>query len=219
MMILQAARLEMVLRRASMPSKGARTSLEAHFSESFVNASILKYTTVLSEGREPNFQMLLTLPPPKDYQPEPTRAGIPRRWGNPWVKKKNHEGATKTEQETLGEEENTEEPILRMAPSAENPIECVPQVTPGPDKTSLLGYFWNTHQDVLSTNKKEVLNLHSARRGVRPESCNIHEASDLLRLHQIKPLKHRQALSAAHSLYDPVQAARFLSAQLKFMYR
>ena len=100
MMILRAARLELALKRASMPSKGARTSLEAHFSESFVNASILKYTTVLSEGKEPNFQMLLTLPPPKDYQLEPTRAGIPRRWGNPWVKKKNHEGATKTEQET-----------------------------------------------------------------------------------------------------------------------
>ena len=44
MMILRAARLELVLRRASMPSKGATTSLEAHFSESFVNASILKYT-------------------------------------------------------------------------------------------------------------------------------------------------------------------------------
>ena len=65
MMVLRAARLELVLRKASMPSKGARTSLEAHFSESFVNASILNYTIVLSEGKEPNFQMLLTLPPPK----------------------------------------------------------------------------------------------------------------------------------------------------------
>ena len=48
-----------------MPSKGARNSLEAHFSESFVNASILKYTTMLSEGKEPNFQMLLNQPPPE----------------------------------------------------------------------------------------------------------------------------------------------------------
>ena len=54
-MVLQAARLELFLKRASMPSKGARTSLEAHFSESFVNASILLYITVLSEGKEPNF--------------------------------------------------------------------------------------------------------------------------------------------------------------------
>ena len=63
------------------------------------------------------------------------------------------------------------------------------------------------------------MNLHPARRGVRPESCNIHEASDLLGLRQIKPLKHRQALRAAHSLYDPVQAVPFLAAQLKFMCR
>ena len=155
--------------------------------------------------------MLLNLPPLEGYELEPTRAGIPRRWGNPW-KKINREGALK-------EEENTEEPIWRMDSCAENPIECVPQVTQGPGETSLLGYFWNTHQYVLSANKKEVLNLHPARRGVKPEACNNLEASDLLRLHQIKPLKHRQALSAAHSLYDPVQAAPFLAAQLKFMYR
>ena len=135
-----------------------------------------------------------------------------RRWGNPW-KKTNRKG-------TLKEEEN-KEPILRMAPCAENPIECAPQVTPGNKKqeASLLGYFWNTHQDVFSTNKNEVLNLHPARRGVKPQAYDIHEASDLLRLHQIKLLKHRQALSAAHSLYDPVQAAPFLAARLKFMYR
>ena len=138
---------------------------------------------------------------------------MPRRRGNPW-KKRNRKGALK-------EEEKTEETILRMAPCAKNLIECVPQVTPGNKKqeTSLLGYYWNTHQDVLSTNKKEVLNLHPARRGVKPQAFDIHEASDLLRLHQIKPLKHRQALSAAHSLYDPVQAASFLATQLKFMYR
>ena len=64
-MVLRAARLELALKRASMPSKGARTSLEAQFSKSSVNASILKYTTVLSEGKEPNFQMLLNLPPPE----------------------------------------------------------------------------------------------------------------------------------------------------------
>ena len=127
-MILPVATLELVLKRASMPSKGAKTSMEAYFSESFVNASILKYTTVLSEGKEPNFLILLTLSPSKDYLLQPTRAGIPRRWGNPWLKKISHKGATKTEQETPGEEENTEEPILRMAPSEENPIECVPQV-------------------------------------------------------------------------------------------
>ena len=150
--------------------------------------------------------MLLKLPPQEDYELETTRAGIPRRWGNPW-KKINYKGALK-------EEGNTEEPILRMAPCVENLIECVPQVTLGPEEASLLGYFWNTQKDVLSTNKKEVLNLHPARRGGRPESCNIHEALDLLRLHQIKPLKHRQTLSPAHSLYDPVQGAPFLAAQL-----
>ena len=172
-----------------MPSKGATSSLEAHFSESFVNASILKYTTVLSQGKEPNFQMLVALPPPPDYEVwEPTRAGIPRRWGKPWVKKIKHKGATKTEQETVEEEGKMEEPILRMAASAENLIECAPHVAPGPGEASLLGYFWNPQQDVLSTNKKEVLNLHPARRGVRPEACNIHEASDLLRLHKLKPL-------------------------------
>ena len=47
----------------------------------------------------------------------------------------------------------------------------------------------------------------------------ISEATDLLRLHKLKPLKHRQALAAAHALYDPVQSAPFLAAQMKLMYR
>ena len=40
MMVLRAARLELALKRASMPSKGARTSLEAYFNASYFNASI-----------------------------------------------------------------------------------------------------------------------------------------------------------------------------------
>ena len=84
MMILRAARSELVLRRTSMPSKGATTSLEANGTESFVNASNDLFVRVLSEGEEePNFKMLLALPPPPDYEVwEPTIAGIPRRWEN-----------------------------------------------------------------------------------------------------------------------------------------
>ena len=74
--------------------------------------------------------------------------------GKPWVKKINHKGATKTKQETVEEEEKMKEPILRIAASEENPIKCAPTVAPGPGEASLLWHFWNTQQDVLSTNKK-----------------------------------------------------------------
>ena len=177
---------------------------------------------VFLEGNvEPKFQMLLALPPPPDYKVwEPTTAGVPSWWGKPWVKKmKQKRGETKTKPEPVEEGEKVEEPILQMAITLQNPAEQSPNVSPGLGEASLLGYFRNLQQDVLSTNKKEKLNLHPASRGVRPEACNIHEASNLLCIHCLKPLKHRQALSAAHSLYDTVQTAPFLSAQLKFIYR
>ena len=41
---LRAATLEYALRKASMPSKGITTSLEAHFDNVFVNVCVVKYT-------------------------------------------------------------------------------------------------------------------------------------------------------------------------------
>ena len=62
-------------------------------------------------------------------------------------------------------------------------------------------------------------NLCAPRRGLRPSWGEIFEATDLLRLHKEKLLKHRRALAAAHTLFDPVQSAPYLAAQMKFMYR
>ena len=63
------------------------------------------------------------------------------------------------------------------------------------------------------------MNLYPARRGIRPEYGNITDDRDILRLHKIRPLRHRQALACAHALFDIVSQAPFLAASLKFMYR
>ena len=113
--------------------------------------------------------MLLALPPPPDYKVwEPTTAGVPSWWGKPWVKKMTQKGGeTKTKPEPVEDGEKVEEPILQVANTLQNPAKQSQNVALGPGEASLLGYFRNLQQDVLST-KKETLNLHPARRGFRP---------------------------------------------------
>ena len=103
-----------------------------------------------------------------------------------------------------------------MAGSAAHPVEGQ---APGQGEATLLGYFWNLKTDAISTNKNTKLNLCAPHRGLRPSWGQISEATDLLRLHKEKPFKHRQAFAAAHTLYDSVQSAPYLAAQMKFMYR
>ena len=47
----------------------------------------------------------------------------------------------------------------------------------------------------------------------------ISEVSDLQRIHCLKPLKHRQALSCTQTVNDPVQSAPWTAVTLKYMYR
>ena len=72
---------------------------------------------------------------------------------------------------------------------------------------------------MISTDKADGLNLHPAKRGVRPDDKKIRSPDDLLRLHAEKPLRHRHALAAAHSTYDPLTACPWVSVLNKFCYR
>ena len=211
-LVLRAATLEAALIRASMPSKGARTSVQQYFQHELVNEAIRKYTQVLLAGGEPEFDLLLRLPPPPQFQVwEPNKAGLPRRWNKPWIQP----GAAQPLIFTQPSEPD-DEPILKMASTAEHPAESSAQNVQG---ATLLGYFWNLEKDTLSTNKNRKINMYPARRGFRPSWGEIMEAEDLLRLHKMKPLTHRQALACAHTLFDPIQAAPFLTSALKFMYQ
>ena len=199
---LRAATLEAALINASMPSKGATTLLHQHFQHELVNEAIKKYTEVLLAGDEPEFEILSLLPPPPQFQVwEPDSAGRPRRWNKPWRRNQPEvDKQTTFTQPSLPDQE----PILRMASTAEHPTESTTQSVQG---ATLLGYYWNLQTDCLSTNKNTKLNLYPARRGIRPSWGQISEAEDLLRLHKVKPLTHRQALECARALFDPVQAA------------
>ena len=63
-LVLRAATLEAALIGALMSSKGATTSLHQHFDNQFVNEGLRKYTSVLLQGKEPTFGLLLLMPPP-----------------------------------------------------------------------------------------------------------------------------------------------------------
>ena len=154
------------------------------------------------------------MPPPPLFEvwdPDPT--GRPRRWNKPWQLIPSHTGR---DNPGKGSQAGfpAEDPILRMASSAEHPTVSKPQVSKK-NQSTLLGYFWNLREDTVSTNKNLVINLMPARRGIRPSWGDIAEAEDLLRLHRERPLTHRQALVCAHLLYDPVGTAPFLTAALK----
>ena len=152
---------------------------------------------MLLRGEEPKFGFLLLLPPPPLFQVwDPDPAGRPRRWNKPWQLIQSHTG--KDSQSGFP----GEDPILRMTSSAEHPTDSTTQVFKN-NQSTLLGYFWNLQEDSVSTNKNSVINLMPARRGIRPSSEDISGAEDLLRLHRLKPLTHRHALSCAHLLFEP----------------
>ena len=131
-LILRAATLEAALVKASMPSKGATTSIK-HFQHEFVNSAIQTYTKILLAGGEPSSASLIRLPPPPQFQVwEPDQNGFPRRWHKPWVQS--------PAQPSTPPQVNyhDDEPILKMASSAEHPTDTSKQTCLG---ATLLGYF------------------------------------------------------------------------------
>ena len=173
--MLRAATLEAALVRADLPSKDATTSLQQHFQHEFINAAGALYTKVLLEGGTPKFHLLAKLPPPPHFQVwEPNEHGLPRRWHRPWTRT----GTTGTPPAPPVHQQE-EEPILRMAGSAEHPTDPSKLTCQG---ATLLGYFWNLEKDFLSTGKNRKINLYPARRGLRPAWADMAEAEDLLPL-------------------------------------
>ena len=133
----------------------------------------------------------------------------PKFWYKPWIRK-----VSKLSVETPTEEKN--DPVIKMAGA----IETTPFTKEGKTpKHSLLGYHWSPALDTISTDKAEGLNLHPAKRGLRPEWACLRTPEDLLRLHEEKPLRHRHALAAAHSKYDPLTACPWVAVLNKFCYR
>ena len=125
-----------------MPTKGTTTSLQQHFQHEFVNEAIALYTKVLLAGGEPELHLLVQLPPPPQFQVwEPDKNGLPRRWHKPWAK--TGPDKTSTSPQVNHQED---EPILRMAASADHPLDGSKQTCQG---ATLLGYFWNLESDSL----------------------------------------------------------------------
>ena len=123
-LILRTTTLEAALGASGMPSKGGTTLLHQHFQHELVNEGIKKYCTVLLRGEEPKFGLLLLLAPPPLFQVwDPDPAGRPRRWNEPWHLIQSHTG--KDSQSGFPDED----PILRMASSAEHPTKSTTQVS------------------------------------------------------------------------------------------
>ena len=159
----------------------------------------------------PTFAQLASLPVPDGY-----RSSQRPYWYRPWVRVSPAAAASPPAGDpgTCDISEDSE-PILRMAGTSTTDSKGVSQA----DNQSLLGYFWDPCTDHISTAKGSDLNFHPARRGLRPEWARILEAEDLLRLHKQRPLKHRHALSACHSCFDPLGQAPWLSGMKKYVYR
>ena len=118
------------------------------------------------------------------------------------------------EEASTADIEEDSEPIVKMAGAA-----GIDSRGSKGDQVSLLGYFWSVETDEISTAKEDDLNFHPQKRGIRPGWARIREAEDLLRLHKEKPLKHRHALAACHSCFDPLNQVPWLGALQKFVYR
>jgi hypothetical protein len=200
-LLVRAATLELALRNAGMPTKGHSSNLSQVVCPRFLNEAVMTYTHILSRNQQPTLTTLLNIEPPPGFV-----ICSRQRWYRPW------KPAGLALPSGAPPSPSRHEPILRLAaPPTAN-------VGDGGGDT-LLGYKWNPELDYISTDKSVFLNIHPARRGVRPAWARIHEAKDILRIHQIKPLRQKHALSAAHSCFDPLHSAPWVQAMLKYMYR
>ena len=112
---LRASTLEAALVKADMPTKGATTSLQQLFQHEFVNEAIAVYTKILLEGGNQEVYLLASVPLLPHFQVwEPDKNGFPRWWH------KTGPDQTSTAPQVNQQEE---EPILRMAASAEHPTD------------------------------------------------------------------------------------------------
>ena len=125
-----------------MPTKEATNLLQLHFQHEFVNAARAGYTKVLLEGGNPEVHLLATLPPPPHFQVwESDKHGLSRQWHRPWTR-------TGKAQTSLAPQvhQPEEEPILRMAASAEHPTDPSKLTCQG---ATLLRYFWDLKKMIL----------------------------------------------------------------------
>jgi len=77
---LRAAKLELALRKANMPSKGVVSSLGG-ICPVFLNEAVLAYTSTLYQGDIPSFDQLRDMKVPEGYE----RVRVQNRtWYNPW---------------------------------------------------------------------------------------------------------------------------------------
>ena len=135
----------------------------------------------------------------------------PYYWYRPWVK-----AVSPLTVNTPSMDDKDKDPVIKMAGSQQP----APFVKAGhTSKDSLLGYKWQPSNDTISTDKGEGINLHPARRGLRPEWALLRTPEDLLKLHAQRPLRHHHALAAAHGTFDPLLACPWVAVLNKFCYR
>ena len=185
-----------------MPTKGIITNFPAQ--QEYIQESVEVYIRLLSNGRKPTVNDLLNVTAPDGFSPCPQK-----KWHRPWLCHK--------EPEKRSSSDNKDTVIKLVAPPSSDTANTADEE--GLPGDTLLGYRWNCKTDAISTNKSPWLNIHPARRGRRPAWARIHEANDLLKIHKLKPLRQRQALSAAHALFDPNNTFPFVLAMLKYVYR
>ena len=133
------------------------------------------------------------------------------RWYRPWVKEVSTLSAA-----APSEDEKENDPVIKMAGSQEPATFTREGKSPN---ESLLGYRWSPGPDTISTDKGDGLNLHPARRGLRQDWACLRSPEDLLRLHAERPLRHRHALSASHSTFDPLMTSPWVAVFNNFCYR
>ena len=203
-LVLRCAKLSLATAKANMPVKSPATSLAGSIDSTFISEAVKNYTDLLFRKKVPRFEDLKNMKAPEGFV-----SSEPSHWYRPWVRE-----VSKLTAAAPSEEEN--DPVIKMAGSTEPAIFTKEGKSP---KESLLGYRWSPIFDTISTDKAEGLNLHPAKRGLRPTWACLRSPEDLLRLHAERPLRHRHALAAAHSTFDPLMACPWVAVLNKFCYR
>ena len=207
---LRLGRLEAALRASDMPTRGITCSLEATVCKIYLNALVLHYARMFGQGKVPQEADMDNVPVAEGFkQVEPAL----HKWYKPW----SAIGPARPSPPARRDDD----PIIRiLGPSGRNAPEVEANVLP-PDQSTLLGYLWQPATDTISTCKLPYVNLLPARRGLRPLAGRLYTPEDVVALHKKMPkgLSKRNALSAAHNVYDPLNICPWASVQLKYCYR
>ena len=197
--IRRGAKLALALNTANMPVKDIVTSLAGSMDPMFLACAVKSYTHTFFKNEEPKFDQLSNMSVPPGYA-----RSEPWYWYRPWTR------VAADPAPVAGGAEH-KDPVLKMA-GAHQTTDAIKAGHSGNE--SLLGYHWNPVSDNISTDKGQGMNLHPAKRGLRPEWAHIREPQDLLRLHEQRPLRHRHALAAAHGCYDPLASCPWVHLQV-----